>query len=157
MQGPIHPAGISGSTPQSAKGVKRRYEKYFGEKGEKMKAKIQVASLMMALALFSGVNALAKDSRTMTLKRAVSLNGKQLAPGQYKVSWETHSPEATVTFAQKSNVVATAEAKLVERPDRFDADAIVYSNNPDGTSSIVEIRFGGTNKVLTFGESSPTS
>jgi hypothetical protein len=134
-----------------------RFEKYFGEKGEKMKAKTRIASLIVALAVFSGVNAWAKDSRTLTLQHAVNVNGKQLTPGKYQVSWETHSPEATVTFTQKRNVVATAEATLVERPDMFDADAIVYSNNPDGSRSIVEIRFGGTNKVLTFGESSPTS
>jgi len=122
-----------------------------------MNARNRVASLMIALALFSGVNALAKDSRTLTLQHAASLNGKQLTPGKYQVSWETHSPEATVTFTKKRNVVATAEGRLVERPDKFEADAIVYANNPDGTSSIVEIRFGGTNQALTFGDSSPTS
>jgi len=122
-----------------------------------MKAKNLIAGLVMALTLLSGIHALAKDSRTLTLQRAVTLNGKQMAAGKYQVSWQTHSPEATVTFTQKKNVMATAEGKLVERANKFEADAIVYSNNPDGTSSIVEIRFGGTNQVLIFGESSPTT
>ena len=113
--------------------------------------------MVLSLSLATAGSALAKGSRNVKLPYAASVHGTQLAPGEYQINWETHSPEATVTFTQKKSVVATAEGKLVERPTKFQNNSIVFSTNPDGSRTIVEIRFGGTNQVLTFGESSPTS
>ena len=43
----------------------------------------------------------------------VTVAGSQLAPGQYKLTWEGTGPDVTVKFAEGKNVVATAPAKLV--------------------------------------------
>jgi len=124
-----------------------------------MKVRKQVGRLMTVLALALAVAglALAKDSKKVKLEYPASIHGTQLAAGQYEVSWETHSPEATVTFKLQKNVVATAEGKMVQRANKFETNSVLYSTNPDGSRTIMEIRFGGTNQVLIFGESSPTS
>jgi hypothetical protein len=124
-----------------------------------MKVRKQVGIFMTVLALSLAATgfASAKDSKNLKVEYAASVHGAKLVPGQYEVSWVSHSPEATVTFKQKQNVVATTEGRLEQRPNKFETNSVVYSTNPDGSRTIVEIRFGGTNQVLIFGEPSPTS
>ena len=50
----------------------------------------------------------AKQSRTLRLPYAASLKGAQVPAGLYKISWERHSPEATVIFTLGKNIVTTA-------------------------------------------------
>jgi hypothetical protein len=128
--------------------------------GGKMRIRNQAGRLAMSLALVLAVvgPAFAKHDHEVNLDQGVTIDGKQLTPGKYKVSWETHSPQATVTFMQKKTVVATASGTLVERPTAYEYDSIVYSKESDnGPTTILEIRFAGSNKVLTFGPSSPSS
>jgi hypothetical protein len=126
-------------------------------KGEQMKLGRSVGKLTLALAvlLMAALSAVAQNARTLKLPFSGSLNGKQLAAGEYKVTWETHSPEATVNFMQKKAVVATVEGKWVERDTKYEANAVVYSTNPDGSRTILEVRFAGLKGALVFGEESP--
>lgn len=123
----------------------------------KVQKQAGILTALLTLFLFSSVSGVAKDSRSLTLNHAATLNGTQLTPGNYEVSWVSHSPEATVTFKQRNKVTATAEGKWVERENRYANDIVVYDNNPDGSRTIVEIRFAGMNRVLTFGQPSPAS
>ena len=94
----------------------------------------------------------AKESRSVKISRQVILNQVVVAPGEYKVIWETHLPEAAVALARDDKVVATATARLVERDKKYDTDMLVYSKDVGGSQTIVEIRFGGTRQALVFGE-----
>lgn len=124
-----------------------------------MRIRKQAGNVVLGLAILVAItgSAFAKDSGRLTLRKDVMVNGVKLAAGQYKVSWQTHSPEATVTFKHEKGAVASTEGKLEERQTRYDDDSVVYANNPDGSRKIIEIRFAGSNKVLTFGESAATS
>jgi uncharacterized protein YfaP (DUF2135 family) len=114
-------------------------------------------TLAAAILLMAALSAVAQNARTLKVPYSASVNGKQLAAGEYKVTWETHSPEATVNFAQKREVVATVEGKWVDRETKYEANAVVYSNNPDGSRTILEVRFAGLKGALVFGEESPKS
>ena len=92
----------------------------------------------------------ASGSGTLSLSSAAQLNGKTLAAGEYKVKWESHSPEADVTFLQGKTEVATAHAKLVDRDQASPENAVVTRDNGDGPATIVEIRFRGKKSVLLF-------
>ena len=92
----------------------------------------------------------ATNSANIKLFGAAQLNGKSLAAGEYKVKWESHSPEADVTFLQGKKAVATAHAKLVDRGQAARENAVVTRANSDGSESIVEIRFEGKKSVLVF-------
>lgn len=106
--------------------------------------------LILAVLAVAGIPALAKDSQTVTLRYGAVLNGKTLSAGKYTVQWETHSPQATVQFLRRQTVIATAEGAVEQRDKIYDQDTVVYNSAPDGSKSVVEIRFGGSNKVLVF-------
>jgi len=121
-----------------------------------MKSHKLAGCITIGLVLFlMAVPGMAKDSKLVTMPYSASINGTQLSAGDYQVSWVSHSPEATVTFKQGKQVSATVEGTVVERPNRYESSSVLYSNNPDGSRTVMEIRFAGTNKVLTFG--SPAS
>ncbi len=114
-----------------------------------------------AMLLFVGVafaamkvSALAKDSRTLNVPYAASLNGTPIAPGSYKLSWEAHSPDVTVTFAtgKGNNVIATAQGKIVDRGVRYQNNSVVYETKSDGSRAILEIRLAGMTQALVFAE-----
>ena len=90
-----------------------------------------------------------KTSQTFTLEEHVTVNGQALKPGDVEVRWNTHSPQATVTFAQRKSTVTT-DGVFVTRPDKAEHDAVVYHLNADGSRSLIELQFGGSNKVLSF-------
>ena len=106
--------------------------------------------LALALILAGSASAFANDSHKLTLRYSMTLQGTPLAPGEYSISWVTHSPAATVTVASKKNVVATVEGRLVDAGKKFSQDAIVYDSNPDGTRTIREIRLAGSSKTIVF-------
>ena len=58
-----------------------------------------------------------KTSQTFTLEEHVTVNGQALKPGDVEVRWITHSPQATVTFAQRKSTVTT-DGVFVTRPDK---------------------------------------
>ncbi len=110
---------------------------------------------LFAIVLTVGIvsAAAAKDARKLSVPYNASLNGTPISRGDYQVTWETHSPEATVTFTSQRGhgVVAKADGKVVERAKPYDTNAVVFNRNADGSYSIVELRFKGLKEVIVFG------
>ncbi len=105
--------------------------------------------------LISGVAAMLFVSATTMANRinlpyAGTLGGKQVAAGNYKITWEHHSPTATVTLADGRKLVATAEGKIEERSTKFARKMVVYTTQSDGSQAITEIRLGGTTMAIVF-------
>jgi hypothetical protein len=123
---------------------------------ERMKSNIRkylgTGILSLGLLLAAGIPALAKNSRTVTLPHATVLQGTALPAGQYSVEWESQSPAATVQFVQHRKVVVSTQGRVEQRDRSYERDAVVYSTSPDGSMSLVEIRFAGSNKVLVFNQ-----
>src|SRR5438270_12274113 len=90
-----------------------------------------------------------KTSQNINLEHAVGVSGQTLKAGDVEVRWVTHSPQATVTFVQRKSTI-TAEGVFVSRPEKAERDAVVYRINPDGSRSLLELHFAGSNKVLSF-------
>ena len=130
--------------------------------------------LSVALLLASGIPALAKNSRTLTLAHDLVLNGTSLPGGQYTVRWVTNSSGGTIEFVQHHKVVLATEGGFEERSkgyncnvvfnkpgsldaptNAYDRDSVVYNTASDGTMSLVEIRFAYSNKVLVFNQEIP--
>jgi len=111
---------------------------------------LQTGILSLGLLLAIGIPALAKNWGTVTLMDNVVLNGKPLAAGNYRVEWKTHSPEATVEFVQPFKVVLIMEGRVERRNKKYDLNAVVYDLQPNGSKSLIEIRFANSNKVLVF-------
>ncbi len=117
-----------------------------------LRKSLSVTVLAVAFVVSAAAAAHARDSKDITLHYDATVAGSQLKSGDYSVSWETHSPEATVTFLHGKKVVATAEGKVVDRQTSYSANEVVYNQSPDGKRMIQEIRFRGSSQVIVFNE-----
>lgn len=110
-----------------------------------VKVLVGVSVLMLAMTAVAG-----DHSGKFNLNTAAELNGKSLAAGDYKVSWEGQGPEVNVTISQGKKMVLTAPARLVERESKAPRNAVVMRTNGGGTGSIVELQLAGKQSVLVF-------
>ena len=92
-------------------------------------------------------------SHTITLDSPATLNGKEVAAGQYdvKVSGEN------VILKRGSVEVATAKARLEDRGDAARFNTVVTKGNGSGVPAISEIQFEGKKKALVFDNSTQAS
>ena len=126
----------------------------------KLNFRMGLSGSVLVLMLVTSASALARHSShsgIVNFPYAASLNGTQLSAGQYKISWQQHSPEATVIVRKGRTVLATAQAKWVDRDVLYRSNAIMYNVNADGSRKVLEIRFAGLKGALVFGEESPKS
>jgi hypothetical protein len=103
--------------------------------------------------LASGLAAVAfagTQSATLELPEATSLNGKELAPGRYKISWTGSGPEVAVTLAKSGKIVAEARGKLVAIGRKAEDDGVVLQKNPGGGTCLTKVLFSGKKDVLVF-------
>ncbi len=103
----------------------------------------------LALFLFVSLPAFANSLHNLQMSDSVvTPNGTEIPAGMYDVTYESHSPTATVTFKQGKRVVATVDGKWVDRDVKYENNAIVYHVDPDGTRTLIEIRFAGRKQAL---------
>jgi len=107
-------------------------------------------SLLILIALAVNLSAWANNAKTLSLRTEVTLHGNKLTAGFYQISWVSHRPEATVTFVRAGHVMVTAMGKWVDRGAKYTSNAFVYTNNPDGSHTLLEIRFAGQKQALVF-------
>ncbi|MGH9649176.1 MAG: hypothetical protein ACRD3I_01770 [Terriglobales bacterium] len=112
---------------------------------------VRVLAVIIALTLTLSASA-AGGKTTIKLFSNASLNGKTLAAGEYKVTWERHSVEADVTFSQGKQAITTVRGKFVEREKPSPYTAVVTKPNGDGTRTITELRFEGKKEVLVLSD-----
>ncbi|MBV8629674.1 MAG: hypothetical protein JOZ83_02035 [Silvibacterium sp.] len=72
-----------------------------------------------------------KKSATVQIDQTVKVAGTQLAPGEYRVTWEGNGPDVTVSFVEGRKTIATAPAKLVNASSQYPAIETVAA--PDNT------------------------
>ena len=116
----------------------------------RLKGIAQAALAAMFFTLAAGASAQAKNSSHLVLPYDATVAGSHLAHGPYQVQWETHSPQAAVTFQQGKNVIAKVEGKVVNRGRKYATNQIVTDQNPDGSATIQELRFAGSSQVIVF-------
>jgi hypothetical protein len=95
----------------------------------------------------------AKNEKKVTLSQTAALNGVAIPAGSYNVTWSAESGDPTVTFVKGKETVASAQARWVDRDTKYEQNQVLYSNNSDGSRTIIEIRFAGMNRALVFGDS----
>jgi lipopolysaccharide export system protein LptA len=104
--------------------------------------KVKALILLTAILLVSAF-AMA-ETGTITLRDPVTVNGKQLAAGDYKVQWNGNGE---LNFLQGKKTVATAKVTVKELPAAAKLDRITLRTE-NGTRTIAEIQFGGKKTQL---------
>lgn len=77
----------------------------------------------------------------------VQVNGTQLAPGDYTVTWQGEGPNVDLRISRGSKEVATAEAKVVQLDKKAAQDAAEVSN-AGGARELTAMRFAGSKMEL---------
>ena len=109
-------------------------------------------SLFLGLALLLATSAFAANKGTLSVQEPVTVNGTQLAPGDYKVQWDGNGPAVELSITQGKKVVAKVPAHMVNLETPAENDAAVVKNNGDGTKSLSEVRLSGKKFSLALGE-----
>lgn len=116
-----------------------------------MKASKITKGLLLGLALLLATSAFAANKGSLRVSDPVTINGKQLAAGDYKVSWDGNGPSVELHIMQGKNVVATVPAKMVDLPRAASDDGAVVNTNGDGSRTLSQIRFSGKKYALAVG------
>jgi hypothetical protein len=112
--------------------------------------------LITSCALLSA-SAFAANKGSFYLAEPATLNGKQLAEGQYGVQWDGSGPDVEVKILSHGKVVTTVPARLIELSRKGVNDATEWNKNNDGTQSLVGIDFAGKKYALDFRTTTATT
>lgn len=113
-------------------------------------ANISLTLLSGALVLAAGTFAGETNKATLRLQEKVSVEGNQLAPGNYKLEWSGTGQDVQVNIIRGKETVATVPARLVEQPARNAQDAYGTSAEPDGSKALTSVYVGGKTFALQF-------
>jgi hypothetical protein len=117
-----------------------------------LKRRLSLMIVPLVLCVVAIAAAKSKDVKEVLVHYDALVAGSHLASGEYGVTWQAHSPAATVSFLQKGKVVTTAEGKVVDRGTKCRANEVVYGIAATGAHEIQEIRFRGSTEVIVFSE-----
>jgi len=111
-------------------------------------------TMLPALALLLATSAFAANKGnkgSIELIQPATVGGHQLAPGQYKLTWDGTGPNVDLMILSYGKLVATVPAHLIDlsRPERNNGYEV--HTNDDGSQTLTSIEFGGKKYGLTFG------
>ena len=111
-------------------------------------------TVLPALALLLATSAFAANKQnkgSIELDKPATIGGHQLAPGEYKLTWDGTGPNVDLMIKSYEKLVATVPAQLIEldRPER--SNGYELHTNDDGSQTVKSIEFGGKKYALAFG------
>ena len=112
-------------------------------------------TLLPGLALLLATSAFAANKGnkgSIELDQPTTVSGHQLAPGEYKLTWDGTGTNVKLMVLSHGKLVATVPARLIELSRPEPADATELSANGDGSQSLTKIDFGGKKYALAFGD-----
>ena len=109
-----------------------------------MKIAKNLTALAAALLLAAAAFAANATQGKLRLYEAVSVQGKQLPAGSYKVEWSGKGPDVQVSIVNGKETVATLPAKVVPTTNKNAEDGYSAAKQPDGSNDLQTIFFHGT-------------
>jgi hypothetical protein len=122
-----------------------------------MKAAVKIYSAVMAVSLLFAGAAFAKSSKgpqkgTIHLNEAVTVEGKQLSPGDYKIETDNSGPQASVNIIKGKDTIASIPAHVQpSSPEQENGYGI--RTEPDGSKQLTVIILHRTEYDLSTGQS----
>jgi hypothetical protein len=106
------------------------------------------------MALLMAASAFAANKGSLQLMDPVTVNGKQLAAGEYSLQWDGSGNNVQLSVLQGKRVVATTAAQLISLDRSPNNGAAIIKSNADGSKSLTEVRFGGKKYALAIASDS---
>ena len=106
-------------------------------------------ALLMATSAFAANKA---NKGSIKLDQPATISGHQLAPGQYKLTWDGASSNVELMISSDGKLVATVPAHLIEVDRPRPTNAYEAHTNTDCSQSLTKIEFGGKKYALAFGD-----
>lgn len=117
-------------------------------------------SLSPGLALLLATSAFAANKAnkgSFALFEPSTVSGHQLAPGQYKLTWEGTGHDVEAMILLEGKLVATVPAHLTDLAQAQRENGTESRKNDDGSLSLTQVDFAGKKYALSFDiESAPT-
>ncbi|HZR55480.1 MAG TPA: hypothetical protein VFA74_01285 [Terriglobales bacterium] len=108
-------------------------------------------SLVLGMALLLTTSVFAANKGSLQVMDTVTVNGQSLKAGDYNLKWDGTGTNVQLSILKGGKVVATTPAQVVNLQSSPNNSAAVLKNNPDGSRSLSEIRFGGKKYALAIG------
>jgi hypothetical protein len=133
----------------------------FGEEKENRYMKLSTIrkNLLPGLALLLATSAFAANNvnkGSFEVVKPITVSGHQLAPGQYKLTWDGTGSSVELMILSHGKLVATVPAQLVELSQAGQNNATESRKKDDGSQSLTQIDFVGKKYALAFGDQSAT-
>lgn len=103
--------------------------------------------MVLGASLLLASSALASSSGNLQLFEKVTVDGKSLSPGQYKVEWMGSGNNVHLEVLKDGNVVATAPAKM-NPGNSQDNDGYITKTEKNGTKALTAVFFSGKDWTL---------
>jgi len=108
------------------------------------------SSLMLSASAFAGNG----NKKSLHLYESVTLEGKQLPPGDYKFEWSGTGPDVKVDILKGKETVASVPARIVAVPVSNKVDGYSATAGKDGSHSLTTLFFSGDKFDLQIGDAS---
>jgi hypothetical protein len=102
------------------------------------------ASLLLASAAFAG----AGNKGKLHLAETVTVDGKQLKPGDYNLEWTGNGADAKLNITKGKDTIATVPAQVNSPDANHVRDGYGSRTEADGSKSLTTIYVGGKNIEL---------
>jgi hypothetical protein len=111
---------------------------------------VTLASVLLASSAFGAT----ANKGTLKLFVPVTVQGKQLAPGQYTVEWNGEGPNVQLNIADGKNTVTAIPARIVPVSAKNQSSGYSSEKQPDGQETLKNVFFAGKTYELQIGEQS---
>lgn len=106
----------------------------------KFSAMLLGGALLTSASVFAGPT----NKKSLHLPESMVIEGKRLAPGDYKVEWnEAGRPDVQVNILQGKNTVASFVARVVSLNHAIARDGYSATASQDGSKTLRQLFFGG--------------
>lgn len=102
-----------------------------------VKAVISVVGVLLLLSL--SMYGSTHNKTFINIAEPVTVAGRQLAPGEYRVEWGGVGPSSQVTFSKDGRVVVTTTASVLNQSNHYGGLAVVTGPANNGSKALEEI------------------
>ena len=108
------------------------------------------SSLLLSASVFAGNS----NKKSLHLYESVTIEGKQLPAGDYRVEWTGTGSDVTLNILKGKETVASVPARIVPVNVAFQQDGYTATAQKDGTQSVTQLFFSGQKFDLEIGQAS---